>query len=170
LSAAQLEAGYHWAYREFYRWRSIARGAASHDTLASGLRHAAYAAGWKKFEPMWDVIIRARRTAAMLPVLETILSEFGRRAPAMPQAGPPATAAAVEPLQAGPQAYEPPRMQIEARNATAAAPDPEQIEARNATAAAPDPEEVERWRNVSLGYRNRRHSPLVPAGDARNER
>ena len=38
-------------------------------------------AGWKKFEPMWDVIIRAKRAGAMLPVLETILGEFGRRAP-----------------------------------------------------------------------------------------
>ena len=39
----------------------------------------AYAAGWKKFEPLWDAVIRARRTALMLPVLESILSEFGRR-------------------------------------------------------------------------------------------
>ena len=79
MSAAELERGYAWAYREFYRWPSIARGAAAHDSLASGLRHAAYAAGWKKFEPLWDLIIRARRTALMLPVLESILSEFGRR-------------------------------------------------------------------------------------------
>jgi hypothetical protein len=28
---------------------------------------------------LWDFIIRARRAGAMLPVLETILSEFGRR-------------------------------------------------------------------------------------------
>ncbi|HUR35434.1 MAG TPA: radical SAM protein, partial [Vicinamibacterales bacterium] len=47
MSAAQLERGYHWAYREFYRWRSIARGASAHDTLTHSLRHAAYAAGWK---------------------------------------------------------------------------------------------------------------------------
>ena len=46
-----------------------------------GLRHAAYAVGWKKLEPLWDVIIRARRATSMLPVLEAILSEFGRRAP-----------------------------------------------------------------------------------------
>ena len=39
----------------------------------------AYAAGWKKFEPLWDLVIRAKRTALMLPVLETVLSEFGRR-------------------------------------------------------------------------------------------
>ena len=45
----------------------------------AGLRHLAYAAGWKKFEPLWDFVIRARRAGTMLPVLETILSEFGRR-------------------------------------------------------------------------------------------
>ena len=44
------------------------------------LRHFAYAAGWKKFEPLWDVVIRAKKAGMMLPVLEAILSEFGRRA------------------------------------------------------------------------------------------
>jgi radical SAM superfamily enzyme YgiQ (UPF0313 family) len=81
MTVDQLECGYHWAYREFYRWRSIARGAAAHDDLLAGLRHAAYAAGWKKFEPLWDCVIRAKRAGMMLPVLETILSEFGRRLP-----------------------------------------------------------------------------------------
>ena len=79
MTAAELEAGYGWAYREFYRWPSIARGAAAHPDLLSGLRHFAYAAGWKKFEPAWDLVIRLRRAGMMLPVLETILSEFGRR-------------------------------------------------------------------------------------------
>jgi radical SAM superfamily enzyme YgiQ (UPF0313 family) len=84
MTADELERGYHWAYREFYRWPSIARGAAAHDDLVSGLRHAAYAAGWKKFEPLWDVVIRAKRAGMMLPVLETILSEFGRRTASRP--------------------------------------------------------------------------------------
>lgn len=90
MSAAELDAGYWWAYREFYRWGSIARGAAAHGDLVAGLRHAAYAAGWKKFEPLWDLVIRARRTNVMRPVLETILSEFGRResAPERRKAGP----------------------------------------------------------------------------------
>ena len=79
MSGHALEHGYHWAYREFYKWRSIVRGAAAHGEAVAGVRHLAYAAGWKKFEPLWDLVIRARRTALMLPVLETILSEFGRR-------------------------------------------------------------------------------------------
>ena len=80
MTSDQLEDGYHRAYRDFYRWRSIARGAAAHGHALAGLRHAAYAAGWKKFEPLWDVVIRAKRAGMMLPVLETILSEFGMRA------------------------------------------------------------------------------------------
>jgi radical SAM superfamily enzyme YgiQ (UPF0313 family) len=81
LTAEELEYGYHWAYREFYTWKSIARGAAAHADLVAGLRHFGYSAGWKKFEPLWDFIIRARQAGAMLPLLETILSEFGRRSP-----------------------------------------------------------------------------------------
>jgi radical SAM superfamily enzyme YgiQ (UPF0313 family) len=79
MSPVELEEGYWRAYRDFYRWGSIARGAMAHDGLVPGLRHFAYAAGWKKFEPLWDLVIRAKQAGAMLPVLEAILSEFGRR-------------------------------------------------------------------------------------------
>ena len=79
MSGVELEEGYHWAYREFYRWSSIARGATAHNDVIAGLRHAMYAAGWKKFEPLWDFIIRTKRAGSMLPVLEAILGEFGRR-------------------------------------------------------------------------------------------
>jgi len=81
MSADELERGYRRAYRDFYTWGSIVRGASAHGNVAAGLRHLAYAAGWKKFEPCWDVVIRAKRAGMMLPVLETILSEFGKRAP-----------------------------------------------------------------------------------------
>jgi hypothetical protein len=79
MSARELEDGYWRAYREFYRWGSIARSAWSHAGIVGRLRHFAYAAGWKKFEPLWDLVIRAKRASMMLPVLEAILSEFGRR-------------------------------------------------------------------------------------------
>lgn len=95
MTAGELEAGYRWAYREFYRWRSIARGAAAHGEVLGGLRHAAYAAGWKKFEPLWDLVIRARRTAVMLPVLESVLSEFGRRTSGVASAAPASAASSV---------------------------------------------------------------------------
>jgi radical SAM superfamily enzyme YgiQ (UPF0313 family) len=80
LTASELEHGYRWAYREFYRWPSILRGASAHRDVIAGLRHAAYAAGWKKFEPLWDLVIRAKRACWMLPVLETILQPPGRAA------------------------------------------------------------------------------------------
>jgi hypothetical protein len=73
LRAEALEAGYWRAYRDFYRWGNIARGAATKPTMAGAVRHAAYAAGWKKFEPLWDWLIRARRVGRALPLLETVL-------------------------------------------------------------------------------------------------
>ncbi|MFN8531616.1 MAG: cobalamin-dependent protein [Anaerolineae bacterium] len=73
IAPEALEAGYWRAYRDFYRWGSIFHGAASKSSLAGKLRHVAYAGGWKKFEPMWDFVIRARRVTSMLPVLETVL-------------------------------------------------------------------------------------------------
>jgi radical SAM superfamily enzyme YgiQ (UPF0313 family) len=79
MSPQALEAGYWRAYRDFYKWRAILRGASSHTRAIDGLRHAAYASGWKKFEPLWDLVIRARRLAMMLPFLEGILSGFGAR-------------------------------------------------------------------------------------------
>ncbi len=39
----------------------------------------AYAGGWKKFEPLWDLLIRTKHVLHALPVLETILTGFGSR-------------------------------------------------------------------------------------------
>lgn len=79
LSAADLEAGYHRAYRDFYGWANIARAAMSHETAKHRLKHFAYATGWKKFEPLWDAVIKARRLRAMTPLLEGVLSKVTRR-------------------------------------------------------------------------------------------
>jgi radical SAM superfamily enzyme YgiQ (UPF0313 family) len=76
LTPAELEAGYWYAYESFYRWSSIVRGAATKPSLAGALRHVAYAGGWKKLEPFWDLVIRARRVSALLPVLESVLRGF----------------------------------------------------------------------------------------------
>jgi hypothetical protein len=75
LSPEQLERGYWRAYRDFYRWGSILRGASTKPTLRGALRHAAYAAGWKKFEPLWDPLIRLKRAGDALPLLERVLDE-----------------------------------------------------------------------------------------------
>lgn len=77
LTPEALEAGYWRAYRDFYRWGAIVQGAWTKGTWQQRLRHVAYAGGWKKLEPMWDMIIRTKRASRMLPVLETVLSAFG---------------------------------------------------------------------------------------------
>jgi radical SAM superfamily enzyme YgiQ (UPF0313 family) len=80
LSPERLEEGYWWAYREFYRWRSIVRGAATKTSPIEAARHIAYAGGWKKLEPLWDAVIRARGVRRLRPVLEAVLPGFGRHA------------------------------------------------------------------------------------------
>jgi len=79
LTAEALEAGYWRAYRDFYRWGNIIQSAGAHEFLLDRLRHLAYAGGWKKFEPMWDWVIRAKRVTNLLPMLETVLAGFGYR-------------------------------------------------------------------------------------------
>lgn len=74
LKPEALKSGYDWAYREFYRWSSIARASLHHGTLKHQAKHFFYAAGWKKFEPLWDMIIRARQLTRVTPLLEAVLS------------------------------------------------------------------------------------------------
>lgn len=77
MTAEQLEAGYRRAYRNFYQWSNLFKGALSHNDCVGSLRHLAYAAGWKKFEPVWDFLIRAKRASSALPFLESVLAGFG---------------------------------------------------------------------------------------------
>jgi radical SAM superfamily enzyme YgiQ (UPF0313 family) len=74
LSPERLKRGYDWAYREFYRWSSIARGSLAHGTIRHQAKHFFYAVGWKKFEPLWDLVIRAKQLPVMTPLLEAVLS------------------------------------------------------------------------------------------------
>lgn len=78
LTPTELEDGYWRAYHDFYRWSAIWQGARTKDTFDRQARHFAYAAGWKKFEPLWDLVIRAKQVSHTLPVLESILAGFGR--------------------------------------------------------------------------------------------
>jgi radical SAM superfamily enzyme YgiQ (UPF0313 family) len=79
MSPQALEEGYWRAYREFYRWGNIFRSAGAQTGWLEQARHLAYAGGWKKFEPLWDAVIRARRVANFLPVLESVLAGFKHR-------------------------------------------------------------------------------------------
>ena len=82
MTPDELLAGYRRAYRDFYAWGSILRGATGQTTIHRTARHLAYAGGWKRLEPLWDVIIRSRRVNRMLPLLEATLDAFGRARPA----------------------------------------------------------------------------------------
>jgi radical SAM superfamily enzyme YgiQ (UPF0313 family) len=75
LSAEALEEGYHWAYREFYRWSNITKASLTHDSAKHMLKHFLYSGGWKKFEPLWNVLIKTRSLENMLPLLEAILAK-----------------------------------------------------------------------------------------------
>jgi hypothetical protein len=46
-----------------------------HEELKHKIKHFAYAGGWKKFEPLWNFIIKTKGLNKMLPLLETILSK-----------------------------------------------------------------------------------------------
>ena len=74
LSAEQLKNGYDWAYKSFYSWSNIARASWQHDEIKHKLKHFAYAGGWKKFEPLWNFMIKTRGLNKMLPLLEAILA------------------------------------------------------------------------------------------------
>jgi radical SAM superfamily enzyme YgiQ (UPF0313 family) len=99
MTAEALERGYWQAYQDFYRWPSILRGAWAKEGAARKLRHIAYAGGWKKFEPMWDWVIRARRVSNMRPMLERVLGSLGGQASHVDQ--PEATAGQTTSQQRG---------------------------------------------------------------------
>lgn len=78
LSAEQLKRGYDRAYRSFYSWSNILKASLRHDKVKHMIKHFAYAGGWKKFEPMWNFLIKTEGLNKMLPLLEAILSKVGR--------------------------------------------------------------------------------------------
>jgi radical SAM superfamily enzyme YgiQ (UPF0313 family) len=75
LTREELQRGYDWSYREFYKWSSILKGAVAHEDLSGKAKHIAYSAGWKKFEPLWNFLIKTRNVALARPALESLLSK-----------------------------------------------------------------------------------------------
>lgn len=74
-----LKTGYDWAYRAFYEWGAIFKASSAHRSVKHSLKHLAYSAGWKKFEPAWDMVIRLKQLAQMRPMLEAVLSPVAGR-------------------------------------------------------------------------------------------
>ena len=79
LTAVELEQGYHRAYQEFYSWANILEASFKHDSIKHRLKHLFYMGGWKKFEPLWNFIIKTGMLNEMLPMLESILSKVEYR-------------------------------------------------------------------------------------------
>ena len=75
ISAEDLKAGYDWAYQEFYSWNNILKASLNHDSIKHQLKHLFYSGGWKKFEPLWNFIIKTEGLNKMLPLLESLLSK-----------------------------------------------------------------------------------------------
>lgn len=75
INSEELKAGYNWAYKEFYKWTNIFKSSFSHASHKHKLKHLLYTGGWKKFEPVWNFLIKTKNLNNMLPVLESILSK-----------------------------------------------------------------------------------------------
>lgn len=75
ISAAELKEGYEWAYKEFYSWSNIFKSSMNHEEIKHKLKHFCYTGGWKKFEPIWNFLIKTKSLNNMLPVLESVLSK-----------------------------------------------------------------------------------------------
>jgi radical SAM superfamily enzyme YgiQ (UPF0313 family) len=89
LSPEELKRGYDWAYEAFYRWGSIMKAASSHDSVKHRLKHFFYSAGWKKFEPAWDLVIRIKQLSQMRPLLEAVLAPVTPTPSSTPAAASP---------------------------------------------------------------------------------
>jgi radical SAM superfamily enzyme YgiQ (UPF0313 family) len=79
MSSDDLQNGYHQAYQDFYRWNAIVRASLHHGSLKHQLKHFFYTSGWKKFEPLWNLVIQMRHLRLMTPLLEGVLSKVSRR-------------------------------------------------------------------------------------------
>jgi radical SAM superfamily enzyme YgiQ (UPF0313 family) len=79
LNEQQLKEGYDWAYQSFYSWSNIFKASLQHDELKHKIKHFAYAGGWKKFEPLWNFMIKTHGLKRMLPLLEAVLSRVNNR-------------------------------------------------------------------------------------------
>lgn len=75
LTAEELKKGYDWAYKEFYSWPNILKASLSHDSNKHKLKHFFYSGGWKKFEPVWNFMIKTKNLNGMLPILESVLAK-----------------------------------------------------------------------------------------------
>lgn len=75
MTPEELKNGYDQAYRDFYRWNAIVRASLFHGSVKHQAKHFFYTSGWKKFEPVWNLMIQMKRLNLMTPLLEGVLSK-----------------------------------------------------------------------------------------------
>lgn len=73
MSSEQLLAGYHRAYKEFYRLSNIWTASLGREYSIDSLRQFAYSIGWKKFEPLWRLLIQTGQLQKSRKWLEGVL-------------------------------------------------------------------------------------------------
>lgn len=79
MSTNELKSGYDWSYKSFYKWSSIFNASLQHNDLKHGMKHFCYAAGWKKFEPLWNFVIKTEGLKYTRPMLKAVLSKITRK-------------------------------------------------------------------------------------------
>ena len=75
LTAKELTDGYWWAYKEFYTWNNIFKASMKHESHTHKLKHFLYSGGWKKFEAIWNFLIKTKNLNNTLPMLEGVLTK-----------------------------------------------------------------------------------------------
>lgn len=73
LSHGEMEEGYKRAYENFYKWGNIFKASQEHASLKMKLKHLSYAGAWKRFEPVWNFIIKNEFLAKTRLALERTL-------------------------------------------------------------------------------------------------
>ena len=51
------------------------RSSVKHDSVKHMVKHFLYSGGWKKFEPLWNFIIKTKNLNNMVPLLESVLTK-----------------------------------------------------------------------------------------------
>jgi radical SAM superfamily enzyme YgiQ (UPF0313 family) len=78
MSPQALEEGYTRANAEFGSWSSIWRAAATKDNLTDRVRHLMFSSGLRRWKGLWAWAIRCRGLKRLVPLMEAVLSAFGR--------------------------------------------------------------------------------------------
>lgn len=79
MSERELKEGYDRSYERFYHWNSILKASLFHGSVKHQIKHFCYTSGWKKFEPLWNLVIQMKKLNLMTPLLEGVLSKVTKQ-------------------------------------------------------------------------------------------